>query len=171
MTAQPESPPDRGSAGASPVCHPDRRGKATKWRDLWIALLGKRLPDRPHRFLGSALGLARNDSFFVPLQIVPTERAERHFMLSSRPRERSNVSSCHPDRGSGASFQAVIPTEGAERSSGGIYVIREVSPEPIEGPSQDRPRGACNIVIAAALQSSRVGGGLDLFSHDPLYDE
>ena len=47
--------------------------------------------------------------------VIPTERAERRFMLSSRPRERSDVSCCHPDRRSEETFHAVIPTEGAER--------------------------------------------------------
>jgi len=49
-----------------------------------------------HRFLDSAFGFARNDSFFA----VPSVR---------------------PDQKSGTTFHAVIPTERAEQTSGGIY--------------------------------------------------
>ncbi len=76
-----------------------------------------------HRFLDSAYGLARNDTFIVPPSfqpdrglpicpdreseatfqaVIPTEKAKRRFKLSSRPRERTVVSICHPDRESGA---------------------------------------------------------------------
>ena len=49
-----------------------------------------------HRFLDSTFGSARNDIFFA----VPSVRL---------------------DRESGATFHAVIPTERAERTSGGIH--------------------------------------------------
>ena len=52
---------------------------------------------------------------------TPAERATWPITLSSRPRERSAFSICHPDRESEAPFQSVIPTERAERTSGGIY--------------------------------------------------
>jgi len=68
-----------------------------------------------HRFLDSTFGSARNDKFFaVPSvcpdreggatihDVIPTKRAERRFTMSSRPRERSDDSRCHPDRESGA---------------------------------------------------------------------
>ena len=53
-----------------------------------------------HRFLDSTFGSARNDIFFA----VPSVR---------------------PDRESGATFHAVIPTERAERTSGGIHSTRK----------------------------------------------
>ena len=79
-------------------------------------LAGERFHEPPHRlvlseqsesngFLDSAVGLARNDTFFVS----PSCQSYRGPPI------------CHPDRESGATFHTVIPTERAERTSGGIY--------------------------------------------------
>jgi len=49
------------------------------------------------------------------------ERVESFSYLSFRPSERRGPSPCHSDRASGAVPHPVIPTERAERASGGIW--------------------------------------------------
>jgi hypothetical protein len=82
-------------------------------------LPGARSHEPPHRFLDSAFGSARNDTFFA----VPSCHPDRV------------PPSCHPDRESVATFQAVVLTEGRSdvsichpdresvATSGGIYGV------------------------------------------------
>ena len=67
-------------------------------------LMGTRFHERPHRFLDSAVGLARNDTFFIPLSSLPERGAPI----------------CCPGRRREATLHVVIPTEEALRPSGGI---------------------------------------------------
>ena len=107
-----------------------------------------------HRFLDSAFGSARNDTFLAfptrnfdlaPKPVIPTEGAERRFMLSSQPREQSDVSCCHPDRASGANeWRDLWVKFGRESGFGRVDVIA-ARPPPATAGAAARVGAGCRI--------------------------